>query len=58
MPAYAQHTSVAWRAVAAGTLDSEQRTCLADLVDVLDQCYSDLPAEAQSAYRRVVGQLR
>lgn len=58
MPAFALHTSVAWRSIAAGSLDPEQRTSLADLVDVLDGCYPDLPAEAQSAYRRIVGQLR
>jgi uncharacterized membrane protein len=55
MPATAPKTSPASRLIASGTkLRDDQRYALADLICVLRAAYSDLPAEAQTAYRNAI----
>ena len=58
MPATTPGTSAAWRTIASGRqLRDDQRYPLADLLDVLRDAYTDLPAEVQTAYRQAINAL-
>jgi len=51
------NTPAARRITANTGLTESQRSALADLINVLNTCYDDLPAEAQSAVRDAIAHL-